>query len=144
MYFPLRMSRSSILTVSPVPLRTVPSDEIAMINQSSTLDAPCSRAVITFSRMSPDNHSSIVLIFEPKPWSLLIDIGRTSISDPVRKFSIPFFVGDNLVRAAREPVVFCREPSVNHSNSGPRALVIEVLIGARTSSACFIVGAVTI
>jgi len=73
-----------------------------------------------------------------------MDIGRTSNNEPVRKFSIPFFVEASLTLLALEPVVFCREPSVKNLKSGPLALVMEVRIGDITSSACFIVGAVVI
>ena len=69
-------------------------------------------------------------------------IGRISTNEPVRKFSIPFLVDASLTRVALEPVVFCNEPSVKNSNRGPLDLVMAVRIGARTSSACFIVGAV--
>jgi hypothetical protein len=71
-------------------------------------------------------------------------IGLISRSDPVRKFSTPFFVDASLTRLALEPVVFCKEPSVKNLNSGPLDLVIAVLIGDITSSACFMVGAVVI
>ena len=94
--------------------------------------------------MSPDNHSSTVAILTRKPWSFMIDIGRTSSSDPVRKFSIPFLVDTSFCLLARDPVVFCNDPSVKNLNSGPLALVIAVRIGDMTSSACFIVGAVVI
>ena len=144
MYLPRRIFINSILTVSPIPLRTVPSEEIATINQSSTLAAPCSREVITFSRRSPESHSSTVLILETKPCVLLIDIGRISKIEPVKKFSMPFLVEASFTRFAFEPVVLFIEPSVRNLNSGPRARVMEVLIGERTSSACFIVGAVVI
>jgi hypothetical protein len=71
-------------------------------------------------------------------------IGRISRRDPVRKFSIPFFVDANLTRFTFDPVVFCRDPSVKNLNNGPRARVIDVLNGDITSSACFMVGAVVI
>ena len=64
--------------------------------------------------------------------------------DPVKKFSMPFFVEASFVRFALEPVVFCKDPSVRNLNSGPLALVIAVRIGDMTSSASFIVGAVVI
>ena len=73
-----------------------------------------------------------------------MDIGLISNKDPVRKFSTPFLVDANFIRLAFDPVVFCNEPSVKNWNSGPFALVIAVLIGDITSSACFIVGAVVI
>ena len=64
--------------------------------------------------------------------------------DPVMKFSIPFLVEVSLTRFALDPVVFWREPSVRNWNSGPRALVMAVLIGVRISSDWRTVGAVTI
>ena len=73
-----------------------------------------------------------------------MDIGLISIIESVRKFCIPFLVGDNLTLLALEPVVFCNEPSVKNFIRGPLARVIAVLIGSITSSACFIVGAVVI
>ena len=69
-------------------------------------------------------------------------MGRISSSEPVIKFSMPFFVEASLVRSAFEPVVFCKEPAVRNLNSGPLARVIAVRIGESISSACFIVGAV--
>jgi hypothetical protein len=57
---------------------------------------------------------------------------------------MPFLVEASLTRLTREPVVFCRDPSVRNLNSGPRDRVIAVRNGDMTSSACFIVGAVVI
>ena len=58
------------------------------------------------------------------------------------KFSMPFLVDASFVRFAREPVVFCKEPSVRNWKTGPGALLIAVRNGERTSSDCFIVGEV--
>ena len=69
-------------------------------------------------------------------------IGLISTRDPVKKFSIPFLVDVNLTLFTLEPVVLLIEPSVKNLYKGPLDLVIAVLIGERTSSACFIVGAV--
>ena len=69
-------------------------------------------------------------------------IGLISKNEPVKKFSIPFLVGESFWRLALDPVVFCREPSVRNLNNGPLALAIDVRMGDSTSSACFIVGAV--
>ena len=71
-------------------------------------------------------------------------IGRTSSSEPVMKFSMPFFVDWSLARLALEPVVLLIEPSVRNLKRGPLARTIDVRMGERTSSACFIVGAVVI
>ena len=101
-------------------------------------------APITSSLVSPDNHSSTVAILHLKPCSLLILIGLTSKSDPVKKFSIPFFVDANLTLLDFDPVVFCKDPSVMNLNNGPLATVMAVLKGLMISSACFIVGAVVI
>ena len=60
------------------------------------------------------------------------------------KFSMPFFVGANLTLLAFDPVVFWSDPSVKNLNQGPLALAMAVLIGDKTSSACFIVGAVAL
>ena len=57
---------------------------------------------------------------------------------------MPFLVEASFMRFALEPVVFCKEPSVRNWNSGPRERTMEVRIGERTSSACFMVGAVVI
>src|SRR5690349_4299427 len=73
-----------------------------------------------------------------------MDIGRTSRTDPVRKFWIPTLVEASFTRLARDPVVFCSDPSVRNWNNGPRDRVMAVRKGAITSSACFIVGAVVI
>ena len=101
-------------------------------------------APTTSSLISPESHSSTVATFTLRPCNLLIDIGRISTSDPVRKSSIPFFVEASFTRLALEPVVFWSEPSVKNLKSGPLALVMAVLIGVIISSACFIVGAVVI
>ena len=69
-------------------------------------------------------------------------IGLISTNELVRKFSIPFLVDASFWRRFLDPVVFCKEPSVKNLNNGPLALAIAVFIGAITSSACFIVGAV--
>ena len=66
------------------------------------------------SRMSPESHSSTVATLICRPCSLLLLMGLTSRSEPVRKFSTPFFVEANFVRFALEPVVFCKEPSVRN------------------------------
>src|SRR5690606_36365009 len=71
-------------------------------------------------------------------------IGRTSRREPVRKFSIPFFVEANFCLKNLLPVVFCMEPSVRNLNRGPLDRVMAVRIGDMTSSACFMVGAVVI
>ena len=55
---------------------------------------------------------------------------------------MPFFVLAILTRSAFEPVVFCKLPSVMNFSTGPFALASAVRIGASTSSACFMVGAV--
>ena len=73
-----------------------------------------------------------------------MDMGRISMREPVRKFSIPFLVEASFTRLALEPVVFWREPSVRNWNRGPLARVIAVRIGDMTSSASFMVGAVVI
>ena len=73
-----------------------------------------------------------------------MDMGMIRIIDPVIKFSIPFLVEASFTRLALEPVVFWREPSVKNLKRGPRALVIAVLIGVKTSSDWRTVGAVTI
>lgn len=63
LYSPLRMLINSILMVSPLPFRTVPSELIATMSQSSCFEAPCSIAPTTSSRTSPESHSSTVVIF---------------------------------------------------------------------------------
>ena len=67
-------------------------------------------------------------------------IARTSSSEPVRLFLIPSLLEYNLGRSAFDPVVFEADPAVKNWKNGPLERVIEVLIGAITSSACFIVG----
>src|SRR5678815_252179 len=99
---------------------------------------------MTSSLKSPDSHSSMVATLGRSPWSLAIDIGRTSRREPVRKFSMPFLVDTSFCLRALLPVVFCRLPSVRNWNSGPRARVMAVRKGDMTSSACFMVGAVVI
>ena len=69
-------------------------------------------------------------------------MGLISNNEPVKKFSIPFLVEANLTRLALDPVVLLIDPSVRNLNRGPLALVMAVLIGDSTSSACFMVGAV--
>ena len=133
---------SSIFIVSPAPFRTVPSEEIATRTQSLSFLAPCSAAPTTSSRISPESHSSIVVTNDLNPWNLSIDIARISSKEPVKKFSIPFFVAASLGLLIREPVVFCKEPCVKNLKYGPRARVMAVRIGESTSSACFMVGAV--
>ena len=71
-------------------------------------------------------------------------IGLISKTEPVKKFSIPFLVEASFTLSAFEPEVFCTEPSVKNLNKGPLDLTIDVRIGPKTSSACFIVGAVVI
>ena len=71
-------------------------------------------------------------------------IGLISKREPVRKFSMPFFVEASLTRFALDPVVFCNDPSVINLKKGPLDLTIAVLNGDMTSSASFIVGAVVI
>ena len=96
--------------LSPAEFLTVPSEDTARISQSSTLDAPCSMAPTTSSRISPESHSSTVFILVRRPWSLSIDMGRTSSRLLVMKFSIPFLVGTSFCLRARLPVVFCKDP----------------------------------
>ena len=60
------------------------------------------------------------------------------------KFSIPFFVGASFCLVAFDPDVFLTEPSVKNLKNGPRARVIEVLIGDSISSDCLMVGATVI
>ena len=59
----------------------------------------------------------------------------------VMKFSIPFLVDANFTL---DEVLDSIEPSVMNLNKGPFDLEIAVLIADIVSSACFIVGAVTI
>ena len=63
---------------------------------------------------------------------------------PIINSSIPLFVDASFTRFSLDPVVLLIDPKVKNLNNGPRALVMAVLIGERTSSACFIVGAVVI
>lgn len=60
------------------------------------------------------------------------------------KFSMPFLVEASFTRLARDPVVFCKDPSVMNWKTGPLARVMAVLMGLMISSACFMVGAVVI
>jgi len=106
------------------------------------LEADCSNAPITSSLTSPDNHSSIDAYLHLRPCSLSTAIGRISSNEFVAKFSTPFFVDANNCFWFRLPVIL--DPFVINWIKGPFALDIAVLNGAMVSSACFIVGAVTI
>ena len=141
---PRRMRINSIFLVSPTPFRTVPSDEVATMSHPSTLDAPCSSASTTSSRVSPESHSSTVQTLGRSDWSLSIVMGRISRMLLVRKFWIPFLVGESSFLSAGLPEVAMIEPAVRNLYRGPRARVIAVAIGDMTSSASFIVGAVVI
>mgnify|MGYP006912778586 CR=1 FL=1 len=69
-------------------------------------------------------------------------MGRISSSEPVRKFSIPFLVEAIFTRSLFAPVVFWMLPMVMNLKTGPLARASAVRNGERTSSACFMVGAV--
>ena len=111
---------------------------------SSILDTPCSSTSTTSSRVSPESHSSTVQTLGLSDWSLSMVMGRISRMLLVRKFWIPFLVGERSFLSAGLPEVAMIEPAVRNLYRGPRARVIAVAIGDMTSSASFIVGAVVI
>ena len=128
--------------VSPTEFRTVPSDEVATISQFSFFEAPCSIAETTSSRTSPDSHSSMVATVGRRPWSLSMDIGRTSSRLPLVAFSMPFLVATSLACASTlPPDAPGALPNVRNEKTGPRWRWIAVRYGPMISSACFIVGA---